>query len=71
MDFPQTERTTLKRLPKRGVYDRQVVHAILDEGFICDVGFVVDDKPVVIPTGYAAGLRTRECRVDRQPARSP
>jgi uncharacterized protein len=53
MNFPQTERTTLKRLPKRGVYDRELVYAILDEGFICHVGFVADDKPVVIPTGYA------------------
>jgi len=53
MDFPQSERTTLKRLPKRGVYDRQLVYAILDEGFICHVGFVADGKPVVIPTGYA------------------
>lgn len=53
MNFPQTERTTLKRLPLRGVYDRQLVFAILDEGFICHVGFVSDGKPVVIPTGYA------------------
>ena len=53
MNFPQTERTTLKRLPKRGVYDRELVHAILDEGFICHVGFVAEGKPVVIPTGYA------------------
>jgi len=53
MKFPQTERTTLNRLPKRGVYDRELVYAILDEGFICHVGFVADGKPVVIPTGYA------------------
>jgi nitroimidazol reductase NimA-like FMN-containing flavoprotein (pyridoxamine 5'-phosphate oxidase superfamily) len=53
MTFPQTERTTLKRLPKRGVYDRQPVYAILDEGFVCHVGFVAEGKPVVIPTGYA------------------
>jgi len=51
--LPQTERTTLKRLPKRGSFDRQVINAILDEGFICHVGFIADDKPVVIPTGYA------------------
>ena len=53
MDFPKTKRTTLKRLPKRGVYDRNSVYAILDEGFICHVGFAVDAIPVVIPTGYA------------------
>jgi nitroimidazol reductase NimA-like FMN-containing flavoprotein (pyridoxamine 5'-phosphate oxidase superfamily) len=53
MDFPQTERTTLKRLPKRGVYDRRLVYGILDEGFICHVGFAVEGQPFVIPTGYA------------------
>jgi uncharacterized protein len=53
MTFSQTERTTLKRLPKRGHYDRDTVHKILDEGFICHVGFVVDGQPFVIPTGYA------------------
>ena len=49
----ETKRTTLKRLPKRGSYDRQVIEQILDEGFICHVGFVVEDLPYVIPTGYA------------------
>ena len=52
-DFLQTKRTTLKRLPKRGVYDRELVNQILDEGFICHVGFVVNNQPFVIPTGYA------------------
>lgn len=53
MDFPQTQRTTLKRLPKRGVYDRELVYSILDEGFICHVSFAVAGQPFVIPTGYA------------------
>jgi uncharacterized protein len=53
MNFPLTDRTTLKRLPKRGHFDRETVNAILDEGFICHVGFVVDGQPFVIPTGYA------------------
>lgn len=48
-----SERTTLRRLPERGVYDRPTVHAILDEGFICHVGFVAGGQPYVIPTGYA------------------
>jgi nitroimidazol reductase NimA-like FMN-containing flavoprotein (pyridoxamine 5'-phosphate oxidase superfamily) len=51
--FPQTNRTNLKRLPKRGHFDRETVYGILDEGFICHVGFVVDGQPFVIPTGYA------------------
>ena len=53
MTFPQTDRTKLKRLPKRGHFDRETVNAILDEGFICHVGFVVDGQPFVVPTGYA------------------
>ena len=53
MTFPQTDRTTLKRLPKRGRYERETVYGILDEGFICHVGFAVEGRPVVIPTGYA------------------
>ncbi|HLA12149.1 MAG TPA: pyridoxamine 5'-phosphate oxidase family protein [Pyrinomonadaceae bacterium] len=53
MDFTQTVRTKLKRLPNRGVFERSAVYRILDEGFICHVGFVVDGNPVVIPTGYA------------------
>lgn len=52
MSYKKTERTTLKRLPARGHYDRELVHKILDEGFICHVGFVVNGAPVVIPTGY-------------------
>jgi uncharacterized protein len=52
-EIPRTKRTTLKRLPKRGSFDREVMNSILDEGFVCHVGFVADGKPVVIPTGYA------------------
>lgn len=50
--FAPTERTTLKRLPQRGSYDHEVVYRILDEGFICHVGFAVDGQPFVIPTAY-------------------
>jgi uncharacterized protein len=53
MTFPQTSRTNLKRLPKRGYFDHETVYSILDEGFICHVGFVADGQPFVIPTGYA------------------
>jgi nitroimidazol reductase NimA-like FMN-containing flavoprotein (pyridoxamine 5'-phosphate oxidase superfamily) len=51
--FNKTDRTTLKRLPARGYYDHELVFNILDEGFICHIGFNVDVRPVVIPTGYA------------------
>jgi nitroimidazol reductase NimA-like FMN-containing flavoprotein (pyridoxamine 5'-phosphate oxidase superfamily) len=50
--FTPTERTQVKRLPKRGAYDRETVFKILDEAFVCHVGFVVDGQPYVIPTNY-------------------
>ena len=50
---PPSERVRVRRLPQRGVYDRAVVHAILDEGLVCHVGFVVDGQPFVIPTIHA------------------
>jgi nitroimidazol reductase NimA-like FMN-containing flavoprotein (pyridoxamine 5'-phosphate oxidase superfamily) len=51
-DFIPTNRTQVRRLPKRGVYEREAVYRILDEGLVCHVGFVREGKPVVIPTGY-------------------
>ena len=50
--FAQTDRTTLKRLPSRGNFDRDAIYKILDEAFVCHVGFIVEGKPVVIPTAY-------------------
>jgi hypothetical protein len=47
-----THRTRVQRLAKRGVYDRDAAYKILDEGFICHVGFVSDGQPFVIPTSY-------------------
>jgi len=51
-EFTPTERTQVKRLPKRGHYDRETVYAILDAGFVCHVGFNADGHPYVIPTNY-------------------
>jgi uncharacterized protein len=50
--FTPTERTQVKRLSKRGNYDRETVYKILDTAFVCHVGFSVDDQPYVIPTNY-------------------
>lgn len=47
-----TARTRVVREPHRGVYDRETVYRILDEAFLCHVGFVVDGQPFVIPTSY-------------------
>jgi uncharacterized protein len=48
-----TTRTTVKRHPERGDYDRDVIDAILDEALMCHLGFVVDGQPFVIPTIHA------------------
>lgn len=50
--YTPTERTQVRRLPKRGVYDKAQVNAILDEGYLCHAGFVEDGQPFVIPTLY-------------------
>jgi uncharacterized protein len=50
--YKPTTRTTLKRLVERGEYDRGIVYRILDEAFVCHVGFIIDAQPYVIPTGY-------------------
>ena len=47
-----TQRTRVVRESERGVYDRESAYRILDEGFICHVGFSLDGQPFVIPTSY-------------------
>jgi nitroimidazol reductase NimA-like FMN-containing flavoprotein (pyridoxamine 5'-phosphate oxidase superfamily) len=47
-----TQRTRVVREPQRAVYDREAAYRILDEGFICHVGFLLDGQPFVIPTSY-------------------
>ena len=51
-EMSPTERTRIVREPQRAVYDREAAYRILDEAFICHVGFVVDGQPFVIPTGF-------------------
>lgn len=51
--YTPTQRTKVRRLSKRAVYDKALVHEILDEGFLCHLGFTVDGLPYVIPTLYA------------------
>ena len=49
---PSTARVRVKRYRERGCYDRQTVYRILDAGLICQIGFLFDGSPVVIPTLY-------------------
>lgn len=55
-EYPKTDRTSMTRLPKRGSYDRDTVHAILDEALYCTVAFTLNNQPFQIPTGF--------CRID-------
>jgi uncharacterized protein len=50
--YSPAPRTRVVREAHRGVYDRETVYRILDEGFLCHVGFVADGQPFVIPTSY-------------------
>jgi nitroimidazol reductase NimA-like FMN-containing flavoprotein (pyridoxamine 5'-phosphate oxidase superfamily) len=51
--FTKTEKNRIKRLPKRGHYDRETIHRILDEALICHVGFIEKGQPYVIPINFA------------------
>lgn len=51
--YQATERTVPTRSAERASYDHDLVHSILDESYICHLGFVRDGAPVVLPTLYA------------------
>jgi nitroimidazol reductase NimA-like FMN-containing flavoprotein (pyridoxamine 5'-phosphate oxidase superfamily) len=52
-EFKQTETNQVRRQAGRGKYDRETIYSILDEGYLCHVGFSVETRPFVIPTLYA------------------
>jgi len=51
--FPVTERTRVVREANRAVYDRETIYRVLDDAFVCHVGFAIDGQPFVIPTMFA------------------
>ncbi|MEU8788470.1 pyridoxamine 5'-phosphate oxidase family protein [Streptomyces sp. NPDC048643] len=51
--YTPTDRTVPTRSKERAAYDHEMVHAILDEGYVGHLGFVRDGAPVVLPTLYA------------------
>jgi nitroimidazol reductase NimA-like FMN-containing flavoprotein (pyridoxamine 5'-phosphate oxidase superfamily) len=51
-DFTPTERTKVRRKPDRGSYDRELIYRILDEAFVCQVAFIDNGMPIVVPTNY-------------------
>ena len=50
--FTPTERTKVRRKPDRGSYDRELIYRILDEAFVCQVAFIDNGMPIVVPTNY-------------------
>ena len=51
--YEPTDRTVPTRSRERAAYDRELVHSILDEAYVCHLGFVRDGAPVVLPTLFA------------------
>ncbi|MGA2095191.1 MAG: pyridoxamine 5'-phosphate oxidase family protein [Candidatus Acidiferrum sp.] len=51
-EFTPTDRTKVRRKPDRGKYDWDTIYAILDQAFVCHVGFIADGMPIVVPTNY-------------------
>jgi nitroimidazol reductase NimA-like FMN-containing flavoprotein (pyridoxamine 5'-phosphate oxidase superfamily) len=51
-NFPPTEKTKVRRKPERGSYDRELIYRILDEAFVCQVAFIDNGLPFVVPTNY-------------------
>ena len=49
-NYEKSKRNTVKRVPKRGYYDKATIYEVLDAGVIAHVGFVMDGQPFVIPT---------------------
>jgi nitroimidazol reductase NimA-like FMN-containing flavoprotein (pyridoxamine 5'-phosphate oxidase superfamily) len=52
-EFQKTDRTTITRLAKRGVYDKETVYAILDEALFCTLAYAGEQGPFQIPTGFS------------------
>ena len=50
--FEKTSRNTVKRIPKRGQYDKETIYGILDKNFLCHVSFSMEGHPFIIPTAY-------------------
>jgi uncharacterized protein len=51
-NFTPTDLTRVRRKPDRGSYDRELIYKILDEAFVCQIGFIADGLPFVVPTNY-------------------
>jgi nitroimidazol reductase NimA-like FMN-containing flavoprotein (pyridoxamine 5'-phosphate oxidase superfamily) len=52
-EFDITPINRLRRIPERGIYDKETIYQIIDDALICHVGLVQDGRPFVIPTLHA------------------
>ncbi len=78
-EVPTTELTRLRRLPEQGSHRRSDLYAVLDAGFVCHLGILVDEQPMVVPTSYArlddrlflhGSVASRSLRAARRPVRA-
>jgi nitroimidazol reductase NimA-like FMN-containing flavoprotein (pyridoxamine 5'-phosphate oxidase superfamily) len=76
---PTTELTRLRRIPEQGSHRRSDLYAVLDAGFVCHLGILVDEWPMVVPTSYArlddwlflhGSVASRSLRAARRPVRA-
>src|SRR5207249_6406072 len=51
-NFAPTEKARVRRKPERANYDRRLIYRILDEAFVCQVAFIANGLPFVVPTNY-------------------
>lgn len=47
-----SKKIKVKRAPQRGFYDKETIYSILDSDFVCQIAFVHENYPVIIPTIY-------------------
>jgi uncharacterized protein len=78
-EVPVTERTRLRRLPEQGSHRTADLHAVLDAGFVCHLGLLVEGRPMVVPTSYArlddrlflhGSVASRSLRAARRPVQA-
>jgi nitroimidazol reductase NimA-like FMN-containing flavoprotein (pyridoxamine 5'-phosphate oxidase superfamily) len=50
--FEKTSRNTVKRIPKRGHYDKETIFQILDNNYLCHISFSIENQPYIIPTAF-------------------
>lgn len=66
---PASERTRVRRVGERGVYDRETLYCILDQGLVGHVGFTGEDgRPRVVGTRNRRAVRSEE-KTGRRPVR--